>query len=116
MGLLDFVKSSDPSKIKTGERTLASGERKVGVSAVPPPVKKARTGGVSINEPAATNAGKVLCRHPKAHYSERSGPCGFRGCTCPPPGRYFVLSSSSAETDIISSQVVPPVPSVVAVK
>nr|GEV88118.1 cytochrome P450 CYP82D47-like [Tanacetum cinerariifolium] len=91
-----IVKSSDPSKNKTGERTLAPGEvpllteiadrvvnlspqmirlvthtiadeinahcgknkRKIGSNAGLPPVKKARTGGVVINEPAATTARK----------------------------------------------------------
>ncbi|GKC72360.1 hypothetical protein Tco_1118243 [Tanacetum coccineum] len=33
-------------------------KRKVGVSTIPPPVKKAKTGGVSINEHAATTTGK----------------------------------------------------------
>ncbi|GJR43104.1 hypothetical protein Tco_1311207 [Tanacetum coccineum] len=96
MGLLDFVKSVDPFRVKTGERTLADGEvplltktadmvvapsdqvvrlvshtiadeikehsgknkRKVGFSNVTPPVKKARAGGVRINEPVATTVGK----------------------------------------------------------
>nr|GFB23818.1 hypothetical protein [Tanacetum cinerariifolium] len=70
---------------------------KVGVSAVPPPVKKARTGGNDYEDEFISNHDDNV----------RS---------CPPPGRYFVLSSSSAETDIIYSQVVPPVPSVVAVE
>ncbi|GJT85611.1 hypothetical protein Tco_1067328 [Tanacetum coccineum] len=96
MGLLDFVKSSDPSKIKTGEQTLALNETplmtettdmvvnpspqticlvthtnaneinihscknkmKVGASSVPPPMKKTRMGGVSINEHVAIIAEK----------------------------------------------------------
>ncbi|GKC39713.1 hypothetical protein Tco_1052097 [Tanacetum coccineum] len=67
MGLLDFIKSSDPSKTNhfvthtiADEIDLHSGKnkRKVGATFVLPPVKKARTGGVSIKEPAVTTTGK----------------------------------------------------------
>ncbi|GJX35505.1 hypothetical protein Tco_0247062 [Tanacetum coccineum] len=42
MGLLDYVKSADPFKVKTGERTLAEAD------------------GVVISEPVPTNGGKSL--------------------------------------------------------
>ncbi|GKE30864.1 hypothetical protein Tco_1446248 [Tanacetum coccineum] len=67
IGLLDFVKAADPFKFKIGERTLTDGEinvhsgknkRKVGASDGSPPIKKDIMGGVSINETAATTAGK----------------------------------------------------------
>ncbi|GKF13281.1 hypothetical protein Tco_0054743, partial [Tanacetum coccineum] len=149
MGLLDFVKSSDPSKVKTGEQTLASDEfplltetadvnkRKVGASSILPPVKKARTGGVSIKEPAVTTAGKsptVIQKLIKQANVDSGGAASHaeefvsssvtltpeRDCedesvsnhednvrTCP-PGRYVVLSSSSMDTDNLNSpQVIP---------
>nr|GEY00840.1 hypothetical protein [Tanacetum cinerariifolium] len=150
MGLLDFVKSLDPSKVKTGERTLApnkvplltetadvfvnpspqiirlvthtiadeidlhlgKNKRKVGASFVPPPVKKAKTGRVSIKEPAVTTAGKspaVIKKLIKqANVDDESvlnHEDNVRTC---PPGRYVVLSSSSTDTDNLnSSQVIP---------
>ncbi|GKD76505.1 hypothetical protein Tco_1339126, partial [Tanacetum coccineum] len=178
MGLLDFVKSPDPSKIKTGERTFTPGEvplltktadmvvnpspqtirlvthtitdeinahfgknkRKVGASAGPPPIKKARTGGVSINEPAVTTVGKSpaviqklfnqanvdseavasvaeeftsfsITPTPKRNYKDESVSNHDDNVrTCPPSDRYVVLSSSSTDTDILTSpQVVLPV-------
>ncbi|GJZ23100.1 hypothetical protein Tco_0560559 [Tanacetum coccineum] len=60
MGLLDFMKSTDPFKVKVGERTLAEGEkRKVGFSVGLLPVKKARTNGVVIYEHVSTTDGKT---------------------------------------------------------
>nr|GFA75531.1 hypothetical protein [Tanacetum cinerariifolium] len=59
IGLLDFVKSADPFKVKAKEITLVEGEkRKVGFSAGPPPMKRARAGGVGILEPNPTTTGK----------------------------------------------------------
>nr|GEU56726.1 putative transposase (putative), gypsy type [Tanacetum cinerariifolium] len=68
MGLLDFVKSADPFKVKLVDHTImdesreADGKkkRKVGFSACPPPLKKARAGGIAILEPNPTTAGKTL--------------------------------------------------------
>ncbi|GKA32354.1 hypothetical protein Tco_0718721, partial [Tanacetum coccineum] len=170
--------SSYPSKVKTGERTLALNEvplltetanavvnpspqtihfvthtiadeidlhtcknkRKVGASFVPPPMKKARTGGVSIKEPAVTTAGKssAIIRklikqanvdfggavsHAEEFVSFSVTPTPERDCedefvsnhkdnvrTCP-PGRYVILSSSSTDTDNLNSpQVIPSAP------
>ncbi|GKD91111.1 hypothetical protein Tco_1366618, partial [Tanacetum coccineum] len=128
MGLLDFVKSDDPFKVKVGERTLAedkvmlitetkdrvishspqtislvdhtiqdelnvnSGKRKKMVAFVSgePPVKKARTEGrMLLLLLLLLQRGMLLRMHP-------------------PSGRFVVLSSSSANTDIpVASQVVP---------
>nr|GEU38705.1 hypothetical protein [Tanacetum cinerariifolium]GEU38718.1 hypothetical protein [Tanacetum cinerariifolium] len=116
-------------------------KRKVGASVGPPATKKARTGGVSINEPNATTIGKSLAVIQKlinqanvdseaaASRAEEfvsssvmlTPECDYEDDfvsnhdynvrTCPPFCRYVVLSSSSADTDILTSpQVVPPIP------
>ncbi|GJT58321.1 hypothetical protein Tco_0993375 [Tanacetum coccineum] len=76
MGLLDFVKSADLFKVKVRERTLAENEvplltettdrviapfeeKESGFSASPPPLKKAKAGGIVILEPNPTTAGKT---------------------------------------------------------
>nr|GEY49361.1 probable glycosyltransferase At3g07620 [Tanacetum cinerariifolium] len=70
-GLIDFVKSADVFKVKTiqlvdhtiiDESREVGGKkkRKVGFSAGPPPLKKARAGGIAILEPNPTTAGKTL--------------------------------------------------------
>ncbi|GJR64153.1 hypothetical protein Tco_0010218 [Tanacetum coccineum] len=67
MGLLDFVKSADPFKVKVGEQTLAenelnvnSGKRKKMVAFVSgsPLVKKTQTEGVVISDSQPSMAGK----------------------------------------------------------
>ncbi|GKE52362.1 hypothetical protein Tco_1487518 [Tanacetum coccineum] len=50
MGLLDFVNSVDPFKVKIGERTLVENEKRVDFVSASPPVKKARTEGVVISD------------------------------------------------------------------
>ncbi|GJV32955.1 hypothetical protein Tco_1393355 [Tanacetum coccineum] len=125
MGLLDFVQSADPFKVKTGERTLATDER-------------ARTKDVSTSDAQPATAGKshaALRRLIKQGASEAGG-YGFvvpatediassvtptsereyeddfdHGSNVrihPPSGRFTILSSSSIDTDIPASpQVVP---------
>ncbi|GJV77745.1 hypothetical protein Tco_1509329 [Tanacetum coccineum] len=158
MGLLDFIKSSDLSKINTGERTLAFGEvplltktaymvvntsaqslrlvthtitdeirehfgknkRTVGASAVPPPVKKARTGGANVDSGAAASrleefmSFSITLTPERDCEDESVSNHGDNVRTFPPSGRYVVLSSSYAKTDILASHVVPPIPSVQA--
>ncbi|GJX73288.1 hypothetical protein Tco_0311883 [Tanacetum coccineum] len=158
LGLLDFVKSSDPSKIKTGERTLAPNEaslliettdmvvnpspqtlclvthtiadeinvrlgknkRKVDADYVPPPVKKTRTG-ANVDSGAAASRAEEFVSSSVTHTLERD--CEEESVsnhddnvrTCPSCSRYVVLSSSSADTDNLTSHhVVPHVPSVQA--
>nr|GEU51746.1 hypothetical protein [Tanacetum cinerariifolium] len=178
MGLLDFVKSLDPSKVKTEELTLDPNEvplltetadavvnpspqiirlvthtivdeidlyssknkRKVGASSISPPVKKDRTGGMSIKKPAITIARKspaIIRKLIKqanvdsggaASHAEEFVSCSVtpfleRECkdqsvlndednvrTCP-PGHYVVLSSSSTDTNNLNSpKVIPSTP------
>ncbi|GJW71242.1 hypothetical protein Tco_0128159 [Tanacetum coccineum] len=114
-GLLDFVKSSDSSKIKTEERTFTPGEvpllaetadmvvnpspqmirlvthtiadeinayfgknkRKVGASAGPPPIKKARTGGANVDSEAVSSLAEEFVSSsitptPKRDYEDES--------------------------------------------
>ncbi|GKD91902.1 hypothetical protein Tco_1371739, partial [Tanacetum coccineum] len=60
MGLLDFVKSADPFKVKVGERSLAENERMKRVAYVSgsPPMKKARAEGVVIPQSRPATVGK----------------------------------------------------------
>ncbi|GKB75433.1 hypothetical protein Tco_0942328, partial [Tanacetum coccineum] len=60
MGLLDFVKSADPFKVKVEEQTLAENERKKMVAFVfgSPLVKKTQTEGVVISDSRPSMAGK----------------------------------------------------------
>ncbi|GJS54347.1 hypothetical protein Tco_0627709 [Tanacetum coccineum] len=132
MGLLDFVKSADPFKVKTGERTLAKDEvplltenegrvispfadiislvdhtiqdelkanrvkkkKRVAFVVGSPPIKRVRTKDIIAFDTQPTTAD--------------DSDHGENVRTCPPSGRFTVLSSSSADTDIPASpQVVP---------
>ncbi|GJX38767.1 hypothetical protein Tco_0252070 [Tanacetum coccineum] len=87
-----------------------SGKNKmsVGFSNVSSPVKKDSTGGVRIDDPVATTAGKS----PHDYDDELISTHNDNVRTCPRSDRYVVLSSSSMDTDILTSpQVAPPVPS-----
>ncbi|GJV55502.1 hypothetical protein Tco_1456507 [Tanacetum coccineum] len=174
MGLLDFVKSAHPFKVKVGERTLAEneislitktedrvispftqtislvdhniqddinvnfGERKKRVAFVSgsPLVKKAHTKGIVISKPQSSTAGKSptalrrLIRQGEQAAAGSGSAAATEDITSssvtptlehalnddlhdnvrtrPPTGRFVVLSSSSADTDIsAASQVVP---------
>ncbi|GJZ82607.1 hypothetical protein Tco_0647780 [Tanacetum coccineum] len=141
MGLLDFVKSADPFKVKVGERTLAKNEvpadtlkledrkKRVAFVSGSPPVKKAQTGGIVISEPRPSTAGKsptalqrLIRQGEQAAAGSRSAAAGTEDITSfsitptpehvlddalhdnvrtrPATGRFVVLSSSSADTDI----------------
>nr|GEZ15529.1 putative transposase (putative), gypsy type [Tanacetum cinerariifolium] len=86
MGLLDFVKSVDWFKVKTGERTLAEGE-------VPLITKTANMvdGGVVISKPVPTNAGKSLAALKRLELQSR--PRGNESESTPHPTKEFVSSS-----------------------
>ncbi|GKD34077.1 hypothetical protein Tco_1249586, partial [Tanacetum coccineum] len=73
MGLLDYVKSADPFKVKTGERTLAEAD------------------GVVISEPVPTNGGKssAALRRLELH----SGPQGVGSSSVPHLTEELVSSS-----------------------
>nr|GEV13496.1 hypothetical protein [Tanacetum cinerariifolium] len=152
MGLLDYVKSADPFKVKVGEWTLAenkdelninSSKRKKRVAFVSgsPPVKKARAEGIVVtysrpstagnsyfalrrlsrqNEQADTGSGSAASvtedvasssvTHTPERILEDASHDNVR--TRPPFGRFVILSSGSADTDIPASpQVVSPVTS-----
>ncbi|GKC89209.1 hypothetical protein Tco_1149858, partial [Tanacetum coccineum] len=176
-GLLDFVKSADPFKVKTGERTLAKDEvplltetkgrvispsadiislvdhtiqdelkahgvkkkKRVAFVAGSPPVKRVRTEDVAGSDTRPATAGKsptalrrlikqgvndAACCGSAApamedfasssitpiseHEYEDDSDHGENVRTCPPSGRFIVLSSSFADKDIPASpQVVP---------
>ncbi|GJX82357.1 hypothetical protein Tco_0331838 [Tanacetum coccineum] len=148
IGLLDFVKSANPFKVKVGERTLAENERKEGMAFVSrsPPVKKARAKGVAISEPRPATVGKSPTALRRLVKQSGQADIGFGSIvvamedfvsssvtltplqvyeydfgydgnvrTCHPSGHFTILSSSSADTDIVASpQVVPLAPSVLA--
>nr|GEW30900.1 putative transposase (putative), gypsy type [Tanacetum cinerariifolium] len=177
MGLLDFVNSADPFKVKTGERTLTenevplntetedrvispspqtislvdhtiqddlnvnSGKRKKIVAFVfgSPLVKKARDEGIVISDSRPTTIGKSSTAQRRLIRQSEQADAGSRSAvpatedatsssvtltpervledapydkvrTRPPSGRFVVLSSGSAYTDIPTSpQVVSPV-------
>nr|GFA51838.1 hypothetical protein [Tanacetum cinerariifolium] len=152
MGLLDFVKSADPFKVRVGERTLAdnenelnvnSGKRKKRVAFVfgSPPVKKARAEGIVIFYSQPSTAGKSLSALRRLSRQNEQADIGSGYAapatedvisssvtptpvrvledashdnvrTRPPSGHFVILSSGSANTDILASpQVVPPVTS-----
>ncbi|GJY25513.1 hypothetical protein Tco_0400239 [Tanacetum coccineum] len=183
MGMLDFVKSVDPFKVKVGERTLAenevllitetenrvispstqtislvdhniqdelnvnSGKRKKRVAFVSgsPPVKKAWAEGIVISEARPSTAGKsptalrrLIRQSEQAAAGSGSAAAATEDITSssvtltlehvfedalhdnvrtrPPTGHFVVLSSSSADTDILAaSQVAPRVSSQVGV-
>ncbi|GJY70706.1 hypothetical protein Tco_0474409 [Tanacetum coccineum] len=151
----DIVINHSPQTVRLVTHTIADelnvhsgkNKRKVGSSNSPSPVKKARTGGVSIKEHAATTVGKspsviqkLITQSGHAPVNSGAGASCLdefvsssvtltpeHGCedesisnhddnvrTCPLSGRYVVLSSSSAKTGILTSQVVSPVSSVQA--
>ncbi|GJZ83361.1 hypothetical protein Tco_0648534 [Tanacetum coccineum] len=133
MGLLDFVKSVDPFMGKVGERTLAENElketcgkkkRKVAFTAGPPPVKKARSGGIVISKPSPTTAGKTAAAMKKliTHSGQRDvGPGSVQDKnvrTRPAPDHFIVLTSGSktldtnvqTEADTVSPKVTSPIP------
>nr|GFA11354.1 hypothetical protein [Tanacetum cinerariifolium]GFA49019.1 hypothetical protein [Tanacetum cinerariifolium] len=91
MGLLDFVKSFDPFKVKVRKRTLVEGERKVDFSTVPPPVKKVRTSGVVISEPISTTTRKNLASMEKLFYQSGQPAAGSGSAAL--PAKEFVSSS-----------------------
>nr|GEW26837.1 transposase (putative), gypsy type [Tanacetum cinerariifolium] len=118
MGLLDFVKSADPFKVKTRERTLADGgvplltetadmvKRKVGFSADELSMKKIRSSGVVILEPNLTTVGKrefasfsvTLTSEPEG-YEDAGSPHDGNAQMCRASKRYVVLTSSSKHED-----------------
>ncbi|GJX79523.1 hypothetical protein Tco_0327672 [Tanacetum coccineum] len=151
MGLLDFVKSADPFKVKVGERTLAENEvslitetkdkvissslqiislvdhtiqdelnvnsdkrkKRVAFVSGSSPVKKAQTKGIGEQAavgsgsaaPATKDATSSFVTPTSKHALEDVLYDNVR--TRPPTGRFVVLSSSSADTDIhAASQVV----------
>nr|GEW04093.1 putative transposase (putative), gypsy type [Tanacetum cinerariifolium] len=152
IGLLDFVKSADPFKVRVGERTLADnedelnvnfGKRKKRVDFVfgSPPVNKARAEGIVIFYSRPSTAGKspsTLRRLSRQNEQPDTG-SGYAAPTTedvisssvtpthervledashdnvrtrPPSGHFVILSSGSADTDILASpQVIPPVTS-----
>ncbi|GJU44695.1 hypothetical protein Tco_1201961, partial [Tanacetum coccineum] len=129
IGLLDFVKSADPFKVKTGERTLAQNEvpllketkdrvisssaetislvdhtiedelkavtrkkkREVAFNAGPPPMKRARAGGIVILEPQPTTTGKSLAAMQKLITQSSQNDVGSGPAIH--PTKYFVSSS-----------------------
>ncbi|GKC73451.1 hypothetical protein Tco_1119334 [Tanacetum coccineum] len=85
---------SDPSKIKTGERTFTPGEVPLLTKTADMVVNPSPKRSVFFN----THAIRLVAHDDNVR-------------TCPPSGRYVVLSSSSADTNILTSpQVVLPVP------
>ncbi|GJW80953.1 hypothetical protein Tco_0144928 [Tanacetum coccineum] len=120
-------------------------KRKFAFSNVLPPMKKARTRGVRINEPVSTTTGKspavikklitysgqaqidsgVVASHAEEFVSSFVTPTSEHDYedesisthdnnvrTCPLSDQYFNLSSSSADTDILTfPKVAPPIPS-----
>ncbi|GJU22631.1 hypothetical protein Tco_1155973 [Tanacetum coccineum] len=96
MGLLDFVKSADPFRVKTGERHLL----------------RARARGGKISEPLPTTVGKspTALKRPEL----QSGPQGaeFRS-TCRVPEGFAVVTSNSEHGDTqVSLRVKSPLPHV----
>ncbi|GJR96271.1 hypothetical protein Tco_0268445 [Tanacetum coccineum] len=107
MGLLDFVKSANPFKVvapsgqtlRLVDHTImdelkeAAGKRnrKVGFSVVPPPVKKARDGGIVISKPNLTTVGKTLIA--LRTLGIQSGQHGVGSGSATPPTKEFVSSS-----------------------
>ncbi|GJW63362.1 hypothetical protein Tco_0115246, partial [Tanacetum coccineum] len=124
IGLLDFVKSADPFKVKVGEQTLAdnkdelninSGKRKKIVAFVSgsSPMKKARAEADTSSGSAAPVTEDVTSSSVTPTL-ERVLEDAFHDNvrTRPPSGRFVVLSSGSADTYIPASlQVVSPVTS-----
>ncbi|GKB06128.1 hypothetical protein Tco_0834361 [Tanacetum coccineum] len=118
MGLLDFVKSADPFRVKTGERHLlraswrACMEEEKKVVFDNPPMKKARARGGKISEPLPTTVGKspTALKRPEL----QSGPQGaeFRS-TCHVPEGFAVVTSNSEHGDTqVSLRVKSPLPHV----
>ncbi|GJQ93742.1 hypothetical protein Tco_0004881 [Tanacetum coccineum] len=120
MGLLDFVKSADPFKVKVGERTLAENEgslitetedrrkKRVAFVSGSPPVKKAQTEGIVISDSRPSTAEDVTSSYVTPTL-ERVIEDALHDnvSTRPPSSRFVVLSSGSADTDIpATSQVV----------
>nr|GEV99713.1 hypothetical protein [Tanacetum cinerariifolium] len=105
MGLLDFVKSADPFKVKTRERTLAEGEillndetvkhaskkKKRRVVFDDLPAKRLRTDAAVASEPVPTTGGKS----PPAlkRLELQSKPQGVGSKSIPPIAKEFVSSS-----------------------
>ncbi|GKB19086.1 hypothetical protein Tco_0853009 [Tanacetum coccineum] len=82
MGLLDFVKSADPYKVKVGERTLAENEV--------PLLNETEDRGVKISEPIPTSVGKSLTALKRLEL--QSGPEGAMSGSVSHPSEEFVSS------------------------
>ncbi|GJR86095.1 hypothetical protein Tco_0210106 [Tanacetum coccineum] len=99
MGLLDFVNSADPFKVKVGERTLAENEVPLlsetedsVISPSPQTISlKARTEGVKISEPNPTFAGKSPTALTRLEL--QSGWEGAESGYAPHPTKEFISSS-----------------------
>ncbi|GKB09279.1 hypothetical protein Tco_0837591 [Tanacetum coccineum] len=108
MGLLDFVKSTDPFKVKVGERTLADNEvplleetEDMVISLFAQPISlvdhtiedelKANAEGVKILEPVPTTAGKSPATLRRLEL--QSGPEGAKSGSVPHLSEEFVSSS-----------------------
>ncbi|GKF54006.1 hypothetical protein Tco_0160916, partial [Tanacetum coccineum] len=122
IGLLDFVNSADPFKVKIGERTLAENEVSLITETEDRVISPSLTTGKS---PTALR--RLIKQSGQADTSSRSAALAtedatsssvtpiperaFEGDnvrTCPPSSHFVVLSSSFADTDIPTSpQVVP---------
>ncbi|GJR99360.1 hypothetical protein Tco_0315869 [Tanacetum coccineum] len=131
MGLLNFVNSANPFKVKTGERTLAENEvpllTKTEDRVISPSPQTISLVDHTIQDELNVNSGQVDAGSgsavpaveditsyfvtPTPEHALEDDLCD-NVRTHPPSGRFVVLSSSSADTDIpASSQVVTPVSS-----
>ncbi|GKB49898.1 hypothetical protein Tco_0900651 [Tanacetum coccineum] len=107
MGLLDFVKSADPFKVKTRERTLAEGEVPLNnetVNMIVPPSadiiqivnhtivdERLRSDAASAFEAVPTNSGKSPTTLKRLELQSELG--GIGSSSVPPPVEEFVSSS-----------------------
>ncbi|GJW26722.1 hypothetical protein Tco_0040533 [Tanacetum coccineum] len=95
IGLLDFVKSSDLLKVKTGERTLAEGEIPLNDETmnmiVPPSAKiRLRANAATASEAVPTTCGKSTAALKRLEL--QTGPQGVGSSFIPPPVKEFVSS------------------------
>ncbi|GKD82628.1 hypothetical protein Tco_1349467, partial [Tanacetum coccineum] len=104
------------------KETCGKKKRKVAFTAGPPPVKKARSGGIVISKPSPTTAGKTAAAMKKliTHSGQRDvGPGSDKNVrTRPAPDHFVVLTSGSetldtdvqTEADTVSPKVTSPIP------
>ncbi|GKB75792.1 hypothetical protein Tco_0942687 [Tanacetum coccineum] len=111
MGLLDFVNSADPFKVKVGEQTLSENELNVNSGKSPTALRRLirqseqADAGSGSAVPATEDATSFSVTPTPKRALEDALHDNVR--TCPPSGRFVGLSSGSADTNIpTSSQVI----------